>query len=85
MTGSENTILVTGGAGFIGSHLVERLLVRGDSVICVDNFNSFYDPGIKRGNIKNILKNKNFTGNFNLIDADIRDMDKLETAFKDVV
>ena len=85
MTGSENTILVTGGAGFIGSHLVERLLVRGDSVICVDNFNSFYDPGIKRGNIKNILKNKNFTGNFNLIDADIRDMDKLETAFKDGV
>ena len=40
-------ILVTGGAGFIGSHVCERLLDRGHRVISVDNFNKYYDPAIK--------------------------------------
>src|SRR5438270_2695914 len=44
-------ILVTGGAGFIGSHLVERLLALGHGVAILDDFNDFYDPRIKRGNI----------------------------------
>lgn len=43
-------ILITGGAGFIGSHLGERLLERGDEVVVLDNFNDFYDPTIKRAN-----------------------------------
>jgi UDP-glucuronate 4-epimerase len=43
-------VLVTGGAGFIGSHLCETLLARGDEVTVLDNFNDFYDPAIKRGN-----------------------------------
>jgi UDP-glucuronate 4-epimerase len=43
-------ILVTGGAGFIGSHVCERLLERGDSVTVLDNFNDFYDPALKRAN-----------------------------------
>jgi nucleoside-diphosphate-sugar epimerase len=48
MTKKEKScILVTGGAGFIGSHLCEYLLGSGHKVVCVDNFNSFYDPGIK--------------------------------------
>ena len=61
--------LITGAAGFIGSHLTERLLADGWQVTGLDNFDDFYDPQIKRRNIANCLKNKNFR----LIEADIRD------------
>jgi UDP-glucuronate 4-epimerase len=69
-------VLVTGAAGFIGSHLCERLLAQGWVVLGVDNFDEFYDPQIKRCNIADCLKNKNFQ----LTEADIRDtaaMDKV--------
>jgi len=68
-------VLITGAAGFIGSHLSEQLLADGLIVVGLDNFDDFYNPQIKRQNIKGCLKNKNFQ----LVEADIRDsaaMDK---------
>jgi UDP-glucuronate 4-epimerase len=49
-------IVVTGGAGFIGSHLVDALIAAGREVIIIDNFNDFYSPDIKRKNIGRVLK-----------------------------
>ncbi len=68
--------LITGAAGFIGSHLSERLLADGWAVVGVDNFNDFYDPQIKQRNISDCLKNKNFR----LVEADIRDVDAMGKA-----
>lgn len=51
-------ILVTEGAGFIGSHLVERLLKEDYDVICLDNFNNYYNLEIKRNNIRSFLREK---------------------------
>jgi len=75
----EMRVLVTGGAGFIGSHLVERLLKEGYEVICLDNFNDYYDPKIKRNNIKPFLSERNFK----LVEADIRDEDALKKIFEE--
>ncbi|NIP25177.1 MAG: NAD-dependent epimerase/dehydratase family protein [Phycisphaerae bacterium] len=67
-------VLVTGAAGFIGSHLCERLLGEGWQIIGVDNFDDFYEPQIKRSNIAGCLENKNFQ----LVETDIRDRDAME-------
>ncbi|EKE19987.1 MAG: hypothetical protein ACD_8C00068G0005 [uncultured bacterium] len=53
-------ILVTGGAGFIGSHVTKKLLDRGDQVVCVDEFNDYYSPKIKELNVEPFLKNENY-------------------------
>lgn len=71
------TVLITGGAGFIGSHLSERLLSEGRRVICLDNFDTFYDPRIKRENLSLSLKDDRFT----LIEGDIRDLALLMRIF----
>lgn len=74
----EMKVLVTGGAGFIGSHLVERLLKEGYEVTCLDNFNDYYNPGIKRNNIRPFLSERNFK----LVEADIREKDGLKRIFE---
>ncbi len=71
-------ILVTGGAGFIGSHLVERLIQQGEEVVVVDDFNDYYSPKIKWRNLRNVLENPLF----HLEQGDIRDFPFLERIFK---
>ena len=73
-------ILVTGGAGFIGSHLVGRLLERGDSVVVLDNFDTYYDPAVKRRNLAPVL-NGPHAGRCVVVEGDIRDRSALETLF----
>jgi UDP-glucuronate 4-epimerase len=75
-----STILVTGGAGFIGSHLCERLLSDGVKVICLDNFDSFYDPDIKIKNAEGMTKK--FQDLFELVTGDIRNPDHLKGLFQ---
>ncbi|MGH9868349.1 MAG: GDP-mannose 4,6-dehydratase [Candidatus Polarisedimenticolia bacterium] len=72
-------ILVTGGAGFIGSHLVERLLERGERVTVLDNFDTFYDPRLKRRNLARALAAH--PDRLDLVEGDIRDRSLLDTVF----
>ncbi|KAF5434008.1 UDP-glucose 4-epimerase [Candidatus Methanophagaceae archaeon] len=74
----EMKVLVTGRAGFIGSHLVERLLKEGQEVRCLDNFNDYYNPELKRNNIRSFLSERNFK----LVEADILDKDALKRIFE---
>jgi UDP-glucuronate 4-epimerase len=68
------SILVTGGAGFIGSHLTERLLGDGRRVVVLDNFDPFYDPTVKRRN----LAAAGSAAGFRLVTGDIRDRGLLD-------
>jgi UDP-glucuronate 4-epimerase len=78
-------ILVTGGAGFIGSHLGHRLLGRGDRVTVLDNFNDFYDPAKKRANIEGLRARADgveaAAESFRLVEGDIRDEALVEGLF----
>ncbi len=72
-------ILVTGGAGFIGSHLCGRLIRKGHRVVCLDNFDDFYNPEIKRRNIQEAIGEEQFE----LIEGDIRDTELIERIFRE--
>lgn len=71
-------ILITGGAGFIGSHLAEQLLKDGHEVVVLDNFNDYYDPKWKEENIEAAKKNKNFK----LYRGDVLDEQLIDKIFK---
>jgi len=73
-------VLITGGAGFIGSRTAQALMDRGDTPILIDNFNDYYDPRIKEDRIKVLLKP--YKGKFALYRGDIRDHAFLEKVFK---
>ena len=74
----SSNVLVTGGAGFIGSHICQRLLDRGDAVICLDSFEPDYDPALKRSNIAALTER----AGFDLIEGDIRDKSLLDHVAK---
>lgn len=71
-------ILITGGAGFIGSHLSKALIERGDQIVIIDNFNDYYEPQLKEDRIKDVLKKCKYK----LYRGDIRDTELLEKIFK---
>ncbi len=67
------TILVTGAAGFIGSHVCDALLTRGQRVMGLDNFDPFYDPQIKHANISAVRSAAKRREDFELVEGDICD------------
>jgi len=87
-------ILITGGAGFIGSAVAKKLMDRGDKVVIIDNFNDYYDPKLKYDRVKIFLKEYKFTPTpehqkgkplvwgFKLYKGDIRNFKFLEKIFR---
>lgn len=68
-------VLVTGGAGFIGSHLCERLVREGAEVTCLDNFNNFYNANLKRENVSYVREHENFE----IIEANLLDLPRIRS------
>jgi UDP-glucuronate 4-epimerase len=80
MPGTQH-ILVTGGAGFIGSHLARRLLGRGDRVTALDDFDDFYDPARKRENVEELRRSPGGE-RLALVEGDIRDAALVDQLFE---
>jgi len=70
-------ILVTGAAGFIGMHVSERLLARGDTVVGLDNLNDYYDPALKRDRLARLTPH----GTFRFVEMGVADRDGMATLF----
>ena len=71
-------VLVTGTAGFIGMHVAQRLLARGDQVVGLDNMNDYYDPALKRARLARLLEHEAYTH----VDADLADRGAIEALFE---
>lgn len=78
---AAQTVLLTGGAGFIGSHVAQALLRRGDTVVLIDNINDAYDQRLKRYNLSQITMNSGDT-NLYIYEVDIRDNWAMDAIFK---
>ena len=83
------TVLVTGAAGFIGSHVASALLARGERVVGLDNFDPYYDPERKRANVAEVVAEAP-AGAFSVVNVDLRDREAIlhlfaEHAFTTVV
>lgn len=76
MSSQSEKILVTGGAGFIASHLCEALLAEGADLVVIDDFNDFYDPAVKEANLAGIQDR------IELVRGDIRDSDLVNSLFQ---
>ncbi|WP_341677622.1 NAD-dependent epimerase [Niveibacterium sp. SC-1] len=70
-------VLVTGAAGFIGMHVSERLLARGDQVVGLDNLNDYYDPALKEARLARLVPNSSFR----FVNADVADRAAIESLF----
>lgn len=78
-TETGENVLLTGAAGFIGSHLAEELLARGDRVIGIDNFDPFYDPAEKQRNLGSARR----SGRFRIVEADCAELEAVDAAIGD--
>merc|ERR1711988_1068711 len=79
----RKVVMVTGVAGFIGSHCAERLLARGDIVIGVDEVNDYYDVTIKRANLARLERVAGDSGAFRFFEGDICNVDFITKIFED--
>lgn len=79
---NPRTFLVTGVAGFIGSHTALRLLERGDHVVGLDNFNDYYEPSRKRANLEDVRLGAVGNATFTFVEGDIRNRDLLAEIFQ---
>lgn len=77
------SVLVTGAAGFIGSHTAVRLLARGDEVVGLDNLNDYYSPQRKRQNLTEVAREAKQSGQFQFVEGDIRDRPLIERLFRE--
>ena len=73
----ENSVLITGAAGFIGSNLIDRLINKGSRIVGIDNFDPFYSRAIKENNISSFKKNKSFI----FLEGDLLDTQFLNSVF----